>query len=120
MSELTAAMVRVQLARLATTLDRLRATRAAMVQIFEQSGVNLVIRAAPAGADNGAFLVVTCPEAISAARVHTALRARQCPIELASRDELHCIVGWREYLVREGFEHQRSNLTPRSRCSNEP
>ena len=108
MSEIAAALVRVQLRRLPLTLDRLRDAHeqlAAAVAARRDLGVR-VRRAPSPSADNCTFLVLTCTSGEVAEKVRSALLAKGCAAQIASNDELHCLTGWREYLTRERFEHR--------------
>lgn len=110
MSEIVAALVRVQLRRLPSTLERLAAARDQMVRVLTESHLGLRVRTAPPAEDNGTYVVVTCPSPEIATQVRAALHASGCPIELAAKDDLHCATGWLEYLTRERFEHRAVGL----------
>jgi dTDP-4-amino-4,6-dideoxygalactose transaminase len=106
MAEIVAAIVRVQLARLRTTLDRLAAAHGELVRIFEESKVGLRPRPAPPDADNRTFVVLVAETEPEATRISASLREAGCPITTAAEDALHCATGYVEYLERERLPHR--------------
>jgi dTDP-4-amino-4,6-dideoxygalactose transaminase len=106
MPEIVAALVRAQLGRLKTTLDRLASAQSELVGVFADSGLDLRPREAAPGSDNRTYVVLASPSESLARHVSACLREDGCPITTAEADALHGLTGWAEYLERGGFPHR--------------
>jgi 8-amino-3,8-dideoxy-alpha-D-manno-octulosonate transaminase len=109
MSELGAALLRVQLRRLPELLGRLTRARTALLETFSEAFAAGVLRACPPRQgveENGTFLQLKAPDARVARRMTEALCARGVPVRLAAAAPLHALPGWLEYLDRHGYAYR--------------
>lgn len=109
MSELTAALVRVQLRRLPHVMARLQEARDALLGALGDAlgaGALRLPRPRPGSVDNGTFLVLRADEPAIARTFLDTMRERGCAIRLASEASLHALPGWLDYLRREKFAHR--------------
>ena len=106
MAEIVAAVVRVQLGRLGSTLERLAVAHRELASAFEEPDLGLLARPAAPGTDNTTYVVLVSPTEEIAKRVASCLHEEGCPITTAADDALHCSTGWIEYLERERFAHR--------------
>jgi 8-amino-3,8-dideoxy-alpha-D-manno-octulosonate transaminase len=117
MSEISAALVRVQLRRLDAIVANLRRARAAllsMVDVAIGTGALLPIPPPTGGSDNGAFLVLRASTPKIARLFHDSWRERGCAVRLAADAHLHALPGWLCYLQSERLPHRVVDLAATS------
>jgi dTDP-4-amino-4,6-dideoxygalactose transaminase len=101
MSELDAALLRVQLTRLPALKAALGRAAEALTAALAPAMVSGAVRRvppAPGQTENQTFLVLEAAEAGVARAFEAALNEAGCRVLLASRDRYHGIQGWLEYL----------------------
>ncbi len=109
MSELEAALIRVQLRRLPHIRESLKKASRALLDAFAPALASGGVRhlTPPAGAtDNGTFLLFEAADARTAHAFDAALRQAGCHIHLVSKDRTHGLPGWLEYLETNNLPHR--------------
>ena len=109
MTELEAALIRVQLRRLPEIRESLRRAAGALLDAFAPALARGGVRrlTPPAGAsDNGTFLLFEAADARTAHAFDEALRRAGVHIHLVSKDRTHGLPGWLEYLDTNRLPHR--------------
>lgn len=113
MSELTAALLRVQLGRLEEVRAGQRAARERLSAAFAPAFEAGLLEEAPQGPgteDNGTFLLLTARDGDAARGLHRALAALGVPLVHGIEDALHTSPGWAAYMQDQGFPFRSVGL----------
>jgi dTDP-4-amino-4,6-dideoxygalactose transaminase len=109
MSELSAALVRVQLRRVPDLIGHLHAARDRLVDALSEPLTNGALRRVPLARharDNGTFLMLRAAAPGVARLFRNCWAQHGCQARLASEARLHALPGWLDFLRREGRPHR--------------